>query len=111
MNRNRFLPGNDGHGGGRPLGSRNKLQGDFLKALAADFAEHGAGVIKIARIEKPIEYLKVIASVLPKELVLEQSVLTDISDEELAAHISILQRIQAKVAERDKGDDEPASQH
>ena len=112
MNRNRFLPGNDGHGGGRPLGSRNKLQGDFLKALAVDFAEHGAGVIKIARIEKPIEYLKVIASVLPKELVLEQSVLTDISDEELAAHISILQRIQAgKVAERDKGDDEPASQH
>jgi hypothetical protein len=64
MSRNRFLPGNNGHGGGRPLGSRNKLQGDFLKALAADFAEHGAGVIKIARIEKPIEYLKVIASVL-----------------------------------------------
>src|SRR5436309_997509 len=87
MNRNRFLPGNDGHGGGRPLGSRNKLQGDFLKALAADFAEHGAGVIKIARIEKPVEYLKVITSVLSKEVVVEQSVLSDISDDELAAHI------------------------
>jgi hypothetical protein len=96
MSRNRFLSGNDGHGGGRPLGSRNKLQGDFLKALAADFAEHGAGVIKIARIEKPVEYLKVIASVLPKEIVVEQSILADLSDEELAQHISLLQRLRAR---------------
>ena len=85
------------------MGSRNKLQGDFLKALAADFAEHGAGVIKIARIEKPIEYLKVIASVLPKEIVVEQSVLADLSDEELANHIALLQRIQAgKLADQDE---------
>ena len=74
-----------------------------MKALAADFAEHGAGVIKIARIEKPIEYLKVIASVLPKEIVVEQSVLADLSDEELANHIALLQRIQAgKLADQDE---------
>ena len=69
---------NDGNGGGRRAGSRNKLQTDFLEALAADFAEHGAGVIRIARVEKPIEWLKLIASVLPKEIVLEQSVLVDL---------------------------------
>jgi hypothetical protein len=60
-------------------------------------------VIKIARIEKPIEYLKVIASVLPKEIVVEQSVLADLSDEELANHIALLQRIQAgKLADQDE---------
>jgi hypothetical protein len=91
----RFLPGNDGHGGGRPIGSRNKLQGDFLKALAADFAEHGAGVIRIVRIEKPVEWLKCIVAVLPKEMIIEQGVLGDLSDEDLAAHISLLQRMQA----------------
>ena len=107
MSRNRFQPGNDGHGGGRPLGSRNKLQGDFLKALAADFAVHGAGVIRIARVERPVEYLKVIASVLPKEIVVEQSILADLSDEELAGHISLLQRLQSRnVAERE---DDPVS--
>jgi hypothetical protein len=90
----RFLPGNDGHGGGRPIGSRNKLQGDFLKALAADFAEHGAGVIRIVRIEKPVEWLKCIVAVLPKEMIIEQGVLADLSDEDLAAHISLLQRMQ-----------------
>src|SRR5262245_29348016 len=101
MTRNRFLPGNSGHGGGRPLGSRNKLQGDFLKALAADFAEHGAGVIRIARIEKPVEYLKVIASVLPKELHVEANALSDISDEDLAAHITLLQKMKARAATAD----------
>jgi hypothetical protein len=103
MPRKPFVPGNDGMGGGRPVGSRNKLQGDFLKALAEDFAQNGIGAIRIARVERPVEYLKVIASVLPKELVLEQSILADLSDEELSSHIALLQRLQAsKVAEQDE---------
>jgi hypothetical protein len=88
----RFQPGN--RSGGRPVGARNNLQRDLLEALAADFAEHGPGVIRIARIEKPVEYLKVIASVLPKELVVEQNILAELSDDELANHIALLQRIQ-----------------
>jgi hypothetical protein len=92
MSRNQFQPGN--RSGGRPVGARNKLQRDFLEALATDFAEHGPGVIRIARIEKPVEYLKVIASVLPKELVVEQNILADVTDEELANHIALLQKLQ-----------------
>lgn len=114
MSGRRFLPGNDGHGGGRPVGSRNKLQGDFLKALAADFAEHGAGVIRIARIEKPVEYLKVIASVLPRELQIETSVLADLSDEDLVAHISLLQRMQvgkAREQQEEQTPDEDTTKH
>src|SRR5689334_18898409 len=99
MSRKTFQPGNDGHGGGRRAGSRNKLQTDFLEALAADFAEHGAGVIRIARVERPIEWLKLIASVLPREFVIEQSVLADLSDEDLAAHISVLQRLREPTPE------------
>jgi hypothetical protein len=91
MSKEHLRPGSNG--GGRPLGSRNKLQGDFLKALAADFAEHGAGVIRIARIEKPVEYLKIIASVLPRELIVDQGILADLSDEELADHIAALQKL------------------
>jgi hypothetical protein len=93
MSRNQFQPGN--RSGGRPVGARNKLQRDFLEALATDFAEHGPGVIRIARIEKPVEYLKVIASVLPKELVVEQNILADVTDEELAQFINHLQQTQA----------------
>ena len=100
---------NSGNGGGRRAGARNKLQTKLLEELAVDFEQHGAGVIRICRIEKPVEYLKVIASVLPKELVVEQGVLTDLSDEELAAHIALLQRMQAR-ASADRGGAAPEEQ-
>jgi len=41
-----FQPGNPG--GGRTKGARNKLSADFLENLSADFAEHGAAVIRVA---------------------------------------------------------------
>jgi hypothetical protein len=61
-----FQPGNSG-GPGRPKGARHKLKELFVAALANDFEEHGIEAIKSARTEKPDTYLKVIASILPKE--------------------------------------------
>ena len=60
----RFKPGNPG----RPKGSRNKLGEDFLKAMAEDFEAHGKAAIEVVRAEKPDAYLKVIASILPKQV-------------------------------------------
>jgi hypothetical protein len=60
----RFQPGQ----GGRPKGAKNRLTNDFLTALASDFSEHGIDVIKVVRVEEPATYLKVIASLMPREL-------------------------------------------
>jgi hypothetical protein len=90
---------------GRPRGSRNRLQGDFLRALAADFAEHGEGVIKIVRMEKPSEYLRIVASLMPKELTVE-SVFADLDD---AALDELVLRIKEQLAAREKSKDEAAS--
>ena len=79
--------------GGRPKGTRNLLQKRFLEELCADFELHGAGAIKICRLERPNEYLKIVASILPKELIVESGILADLSDEELAAHIDLLQKM------------------
>lgn len=59
-----FKPGNPG----RPKGSRNKLGEAFLLAMYEDFQEHGVTVIETVRTEKPDQYLKVVASILPKEI-------------------------------------------
>lgn len=59
----RFLAGNNG--GGRSLGSRNKLGEAFLKALVDDFETHGVACIEMVRMEKPDAYLRTIAAVLP----------------------------------------------
>ena len=73
----RFLPGNSG-GPGKPKGSRNKLGEDFIQALHADFQEGGVAAIQEVRRDRPHEYLKVVASLLPKELkVTTESDLTD----------------------------------
>jgi len=57
---------NDGNGGGRPAGARNRLSTAFLLAMAKDFAAHGEGVIRVVRTEKPDVYLRCIASIIPK---------------------------------------------
>ena len=69
---------------GRPKGSRHKLGEDFVAALQADFMENGAATIEKVRDERPQDYLKVIASILPKEVNVNQSALQELSDDELA---------------------------
>ena len=65
-NKGRFLPGNNG-GPGRPLGSRVNLDAEFVRVLHAEFKEHGEHVIRHVRETDPVAFVKVIASVLPKE--------------------------------------------
>jgi hypothetical protein len=88
----RFLAGNSGFGG-RKKGSRNKLGEAFIEALHDDFAEHGVAAIQVVRAEKPDQYLKVIASLLPKEMNLNvREQFSEMTDDELAERARLLAR-------------------
>ena len=65
-NKGQFQPGHKG-GPGRPKGSRNKLEEDFLKLLHDDWVANGASVIERVRSEDPSTYMRIVAQVLPKE--------------------------------------------
>lgn len=82
-----YKPGQSGNPAGRPKGARNKLGEDFLLALHADFQKHGVAVIQDVRTSKPHEYLKVVASLLPKQVEIKDSTFEDVSPEQLAALI------------------------
>ena len=78
-----FQPGNNANPKGHPKGSRNKISEEFIAALCEDFEQHGVDVIEAVRTERPADYLKVIASIVPKEVNVSASSLDDLSDEDL----------------------------
>jgi hypothetical protein len=86
---------------GRKKGSRDKLGRDFFQALSEDFAEHGPGVIKIVRFEEPATYLKIVASVMPKEFAVEHAV-EGLGDDELELLAAEMRERRAKVIEQRK---------
>jgi hypothetical protein len=83
-----FEPGQVANPLGRPKGSRNKLGEAFIQALADDFDQHGVKAIETVRTEKPDAYVKVIASLLPKEFKIET--VSELTDEQLNARIAQL---------------------
>ena len=68
-----FKPGKSGNPHGRPVGSKNKLSEDFLQALTENFAKHGQQAIARVLEDEPAQYLKIIAGLMPKELLLQVS--------------------------------------
>jgi len=82
----RFAPGSNG----RPKGSRDRLSAAFLKAMSDDFDTNGVAVVERVRTEDPATYLRVVASLLPKEVEISRRVFDDVSEDELAAVIEIL---------------------
>jgi len=52
---------------GRPKGSKNKISKEYLAALAEDFERYGVAVIERVRKERPDVYLKLVASLVPKD--------------------------------------------
>jgi hypothetical protein len=73
---------------GRPKGARNKLGEAFIQALHDDFEANGIAAVERVRSEKPDQYLKVIASLLPKDVNLNLTDnLGELSDDELLGQI------------------------
>ena len=83
----RIKPGEVRNPAGRPKGARHKLGTAFLEKMLDDFTQHGVEVIETVRAEKPDQYLKVVASILPKEIELGDDTIGSIAD-------TILQRRQ-----------------
>lgn len=79
----RIQPGQVLNPKGRPKGSRNKLGEQFIADLFADWEIHGASVITSVRSDMPDVYLKVVASILPKQMDIRVSEYDEMTDDQL----------------------------
>jgi hypothetical protein len=86
-----FGPGNNANPKGRPKGSRNQLGEDFLKALHDSFKTGGVAAIEACRQGDPVQYVKIIASILPKELNVKLDAFEEMTDDELIDRIRTLE--------------------
>lgn len=85
-----FKKGQSGNPGGKPTATRNALQGSFLKKLQEDFDKYGSLAIRQCRMKDPSGYVRVVASLLPKEVEIKRP-LEELDDAQLAAAIAALQ--------------------
>jgi hypothetical protein len=90
-----FKPGQTGNPRGRPKGSRHKLAEAFLAAMLADFEQQGPAVIAIVRATDPAQYLKIIASLVPRQIDIPPDAFEGVSDSDLDA---LIEAVRAELA-------------
>lgn len=74
---------------GRPKEARDKLSRAFLTAFADDFEKHGAKAIERVRKDDAPTYVRVAASLMPKEIEITDP-LKALSDDKLATAVETL---------------------
>lgn len=108
-----YQPGQTGNPGGKPVRARNAINAKFLNELLKAFDEHGAKAIKECAEKDPSAFVRVLASLQPKELEITRP-LDDISDEQLdAAYVAcrtILNAQDVGASEGRPDEAQPASQ-
>jgi len=85
--------------------TRRRVNEAFLEGLLEEFHKNGAQIIHRAGQENPATFLKVLAQLVPRELSVEHSgsILSKLSDEQLAAMLSEVERQIAELAKRAAG--------
>src|SRR5262249_54530474 len=85
-----FKPGHSIRGG-RPAAARNRFSHALLTHFLADWEKNGTKAIQSVRVLDPGTYLRVAASIIPRELMVE-AVTSGLSAEERAEMIATLKQ-------------------
>ena len=87
-----FKPGRSGNPKGWPKGSRNKLGEAFIHDMYEAWQAHGLDAIDRVIEEKPEIFLKVVASLLPREVALVRPE-ENMTEEQMDAALDVINEI------------------
>lgn len=85
-----FKPGQSGNPAGRQKGSRNKLAEDFVADMHAAWQQHGKQAIDAMIADKPGDFVKTVAQLMPKDVNFNFNDRSDLTDDELRERIAAL---------------------
>jgi hypothetical protein len=86
-----FKPGQSGNPAGRRRGSRNALAEDFISDLREAWLRDGAAALKICAATDPVAFVKVVASILPRDL----QVTADVTVQAAMSNVQAFRQLQA----------------
>ena len=87
-----WKPGESGNPGGKRKGVRNRLSNQFLEDMLADWETHGKDAIVTFRKQRPHEYVKVMAALVPREFNMKINEYEELSDDQVRFQIGFLLR-------------------
>lgn len=91
----RFQPGQSGNAKGRPIGAKTKLAESFVQDMYAAWQTRGRAAIETVIDERPHEFIKAVASLMPKEVNIRTEIVQELTDDELFAALSALRSVGA----------------
>ena len=83
-----WKPGQSGNPKGRPQGSRNKLSEEFFRDLCRAWEIYGEAALHTTAMEHPVEFVRLVASLMPRELEATTTVTERMSEAQLDAIIA-----------------------
>ncbi len=94
----KWKPGQSGNPKGRPKNAKQKLSDSFLADMLEAWEAKGKGAIDKVIEERPHEFLKVVAAIVPKELHVKAGALEEITDDELISQLDAVRSLLASGA-------------
>lgn len=85
-----FKKGESGNPKGRAFGSRSKLTEDFLRDLHAHWEQHGVDALDKLQDQRPHDYVKLVAAIIPKHFNVKVNEYDDYTDEQLRQQFNAL---------------------
>jgi hypothetical protein len=69
--KHQWKKGQTGNPKGRAIGSRNALRDDFFRDLSESWIKYGKAALMSAAWTAPLEYVRIVASLMPRDLAVE----------------------------------------